>query len=249
MVAGKSNWFHVPNDPHARLRLFCFPYAGGGASVFRTWSGKLGPQIEIAPSLLPGRETRMREPAYSQIEPIIDSLTREIIPFLNKPFAFFGHSMGGIIGFELARRLRVEHGIEPTHLFISARRAPQLLEREPRLHDLPNEELLKELKRLNGTSIELLENAELLELMLPLIRADFAVCDNYHYLPTAPLRCPISVFGGLQDEDISREKLEAWRVQTNGPCRVHMLPGDHFFIHSQQAGILRIITETLRYTQ
>ena len=245
-IAGTCSWFQSPIESPARFRLFCFPYAGGGISVFRTWSKQLEPQIQVVPALLPGRESRLREPPFSRLGPIIEALTRDIFPYLNRPFAFFGHSMGGIIAFELTRRLRWEHGIEPDHLFISARRAPQLPDVDPEIHNLPEPEFLKEVERLNGTPKEVLAHAELRQLVLPLLRADFAVCHTYTYLPGSPLKCPTTVIGGLQDDEVSREKLEAWTVQTIGDCRLHMLPGDHFFIHTQQTAILRIILESLR---
>jgi medium-chain acyl-[acyl-carrier-protein] hydrolase len=221
--------------------LFCFPYAGGGAPIFRAWSRKLEADIEVVPALLPGRESRLREPPYTQLEPIIDALERDIFPYLDRPFAFFGHSMGGLISFELARRLRRKHQIEPDHLFISGRRAPQLPERDPHIHELPEPEFLAEVKRLNGTPGEVLAHAELLELIVPSLRADFAVCHTYRYLPDTPLNCPITVLGGLEDEHASREKIEPWRLQTTGVCKLYMLPGDHFFINHQQSDFPRII--------
>ena len=188
----------------------------------------------------------MREPACTRLEPLVESLTREIVPYLDRPFAFFGHSMGAIISFELARRLRWERGIEPDHLFISAQRAPQLPEQDPYIHDLPEPEFLAELGRLKGTPRELLEHTELMQLLLPLLRADFAVCRTYTYFSSTPLRCPITVLGGLQDETVPRTQLEPWRDQTTGLFRVHMLEGDHFFINRQQTAILSIILDTLQ---
>jgi len=229
----------------ARLRLFCFPYAGGGPSIFRTWASQLGPQIAVARALLPGRESRLREAACTSMEPIIEALTRDIFPYLDRPFAFFGHSMGGLISFELARRLRRQYGLEPCHLFISGRRAPQLPLTDPQIHDLPEPEFLAEVERLNGTPREVLAHAELRGLMIPLLRADFAVCQNYSYLAGPPFKCPITVLGGLQDDDVSLADIEAWRVQTTASCSVRMFPGDHFFINSQQAAILKVVGHSL----
>jgi medium-chain acyl-[acyl-carrier-protein] hydrolase len=238
---GIASSFQSPSDSQARFRLFCFPYAGGGTPIFRTWSRQLEPHIEVAPAVLPGRESRLREPACTRLEPIIDALARDIFPYLDKPFAFFGHSMGGLISFELARRLRQEHGIEPDHLFISGRRAPQLPEKDPHIHELPKPEFLAEVARFNGTPREVLAHAELREIIVPVLRADFAVCHTYTYQAGAPLSCSLTLLGGLQDEHASREKLEPWCVQTTGVCRLHMLSGDHFFINSEQAAILHII--------
>jgi surfactin synthase thioesterase subunit len=202
--------------------------------------------IEVVPALLPGRELRLREPACTRLEPLIDSLTREIVPFLDRPFAFFGHSMGAIISFELARRLRWERRVEPEHLFISGRRAPQLPEQDPDIHQLPEAEFLTELEQLRGTPKELLEHSELMQLLIPLLRADFSVCHTYTYFPSTPLKCPITAIGGLQDDTTTRAHIEPWREQTTGAFRLHMLEGDHFFINQQQAAILSIVMQTLR---
>jgi medium-chain acyl-[acyl-carrier-protein] hydrolase len=235
----------VQPDSLARLRLFCFPYAGGGSAIYRPWARQIHRHIEVVPALLPGREFRLREPALTRIEPLVESLAREIFPYLDRPFAFFGHSMGAIISFELARRLRWERGVEPDHLFISGRRAPQLPEQDPEIHDLPEPEFIKEVERMKGTPKEVLEHAELMQMLIPMLRADFAICRTYTYIASAPLRCPITVLGGTDDDTTTRDKLDAWCAQTTGGCRVHMLEGDHFFINQQQQAILPIITNTL----
>ena len=242
---GPPPWFQVQPDSPGRFRLFCFPYAGGGSGIYRGWSQPLRPRVEVVPALLPGREFRIREPALTSVEPLVESIAREIFPFLDRPFALFGHSMGAIIAFELARRLRWERSIEPDHLFISARRAPQLPERDPEIHNLPEPEFIKEVEKMQGTPKEVLEHAELMQLVLPMLRADFAVCRTYTYIPSAPLKCPITVLGGILDDTAPREKLEPWSAQTSGEFRVHMIDGDHFFINGQQAAIFDIVDRSL----
>ena len=195
--------------------------------------------------MLPGRESRLREPAYTQLEPLVEALTREIFPLLDRPFALFGHSMGAMISFELARRLRSERGVEPDHLFISGRRAPQLPETDPEIHNLPEAEFITEVDRLNGTPKEVLEHKELMELLIPILRADFSICHTYNYIPGAPLTCSLTALGGTKDETADHEKLQGWCAVTTGRCRIRMLAGDHFFINQQQAAILPIIAETL----
>jgi medium-chain acyl-[acyl-carrier-protein] hydrolase len=195
--------------------------------------------------LLPGREFRLREPAYTRIEQLVEALAREISPYLDKPFAFFGHSMGAIISFELARRLRSERGVEPGHLFISGRRSPRIPRRDPYIHDLPDAEFAAELEQLNGTPREVLEHKELMEMLIPMLRADFAVCHTYTYVPGEPLSCPITVLCGTRDDTTSREDVEGWRDETTGDCRIQLLEGDHFFINQQQATIPAIIDRAL----
>ncbi|HEX7772731.1 MAG TPA: alpha/beta fold hydrolase, partial [Pyrinomonadaceae bacterium] len=226
-------------------RLFCFPYAGGSSAMFRQWGRELSREIELVPALLPGRELKLNEPAYTRIEPLVETLAREIIPFLDKPFAFFGHSMGSIISFELARRLRTEHRAEPDHLIVSGRRSPKVPRRDPYIHDLPDAEFFAELEQMKGTPREVLEHQELMEILTPMLRADFALCYNHDYIPGEPLRCPITVLGGLEDEATPRQDLEAWCAETTGNCQVHMLKGDHFFINQQHATIFPIIERAL----
>ena len=238
-------WFQVQPDSRARFRLFCFPYAGGSSAIYRPWVKRIHPDIEVVPAVLPGREFRLRDTAFTHIEPLVEELTREISPHLDRPFALFGHSMGALISFELARRLRSERGIEPVHLFVSGRRAPQLPERDPEIHNLPDAEFVTEVERLKGTPKEVLEHAELMEILIPMLRADFSICRQYDYVPGAPLTCPLTVFGGTKDDSADQEKLEGWCAQTTGRCRIRMLEGDHFFINQQHAAILPIIAETL----
>ena len=244
---GPKPWFQVLPNPAARIRLFCFPYAGGGSSIFRPWSNAFLHQIELVLALLPGRESRVREPGYTRLEDLVEALAGEIPPFLDKPFAFFGHSMGALIDFELARRLRDERGLEPEHLFVSGRRAPRIPRRDPYVHDLPEGEFVAELERLNGTPREVLEHEELMALMIPLLRADFSVCHRYTYAPGEPLSCPITVLGGTHDEEAPRHELDPWREETTGDFSIHVLEGDHFFINQKkQNEIPRIITTALQ---
>jgi medium-chain acyl-[acyl-carrier-protein] hydrolase len=244
-TAVSASWFAGSSASQAGFRLFCFPYAGGGSTIFHAWARQLEPQIAVASALLPGRESRLREPACTRIAPIIDALASDIFPYLDRPFAFFGHSMGGLVSFELARRLRWQYGLEPCQLFISGRRAPHLLPADPQIHDLPEPEFLAEVERLKGTPKEVLAHPELRSIMIPLLRADFAVCQTYSYLPAPPFRCPITVLGGLQDDEVPSAELEAWRMHTTGRFKLRMLPGDHFFINSQQPAILQLISNSL----
>ncbi len=230
----------------ARLRLFCFPYAGGSASVFRSWSEGLPPQIEIWPVQLPGRERRLSERPFERLDPLVEALMEALLPYLTPPYAFFGHSMGALLSFELTRALR-NAGVstDPLRLCVSAHRAPQLPPTYPPVHDLPEPLLVRELRRLKGTPEEVLQHPELLQLLLPLLRADFAVCETYTYTHQAPLACPITAFGGLRDEHVPREALEAWRDQTHSSFGIHCFDGGHFFLKEQQEPLLRILARDL----
>ena len=237
-------WVTCPKPhPQARLRLFCFPYAGGGASLFRAWSDELAPAVEVCPVQLPGRESRFREPLYTRLIPLIQTLGPLLRPYLTMPFAFIGHSMGALISFELARYLRRQQAPMPVYLFASAHRAPQLPDPKPPIYHLPDPLFLEELRRLNGIPSEVLDHAELMELMLPLLRADFAVAETYRYTADPPLPCPISAFGGLADDEVSEDESAAWREQTRSAFRLRMLPGDHFFLVKNQSMLLQAISQ------
>lgn len=194
---------------------------------------------------LPGREDRSREPAFTDLDALVEALEHALLPYLDVPFALFGHSMGALISFELTRRLRRRHALEPAHLFLSGRRAAQIPHRGHIVHRMPEPQLIDELRRLNGTPAEALENARLMRQVLPVLRADFAVCETYSYRDDAPLDCPITVLGGLRDPMTSRDDLAAWRRQTRGAFTQRMFPGDHFFIHGAQPMVLYTMTPTL----
>ncbi|GAX38382.1 thioesterase II family protein [Nodularia sp. NIES-3585] len=234
-------------NPHASLRLFCFPYAGGSSLMFRPWLKSLPTTVEIFPIELPGRGMQIKLAPFSRLEPLIKGLAPALLPNLKKPFAFFGHSMGALVSFELIRLLRREYGISPVHLFISGRRAPQIPDLDPPIHALPEAEFIEELGRLNGTPKAVLENAELMELLIPMLRADFAVLETYVYTPEPTLNIPITTFGGLQDSKVSVDQLQGWQEQTHSTFCQQMFPGDHFFLHSAQSSLLQSLSQKLNY--
>ncbi len=232
--------------PRARLRLFCFPFAGGGATAYRQWSDQLPETIEVMPVELPGRASRFQEKPFRRLDPLLDGLVEGLTPELDRPFAFFGHSMGALIGFELARRLRKGGLPSPQWLFVSARRAPQLPPTDDDIYyDLPEAEFIAKLRELNGTPEEVLAHPELMQMMLPLLRADFELNETLSYREEAALDCPISAFGGLADVEVPREDLESWGVHSNSGFKLRMLEGDHFFLGQAGIGLFRALHEDL----
>jgi medium-chain acyl-[acyl-carrier-protein] hydrolase len=229
----------------ASLRLLCFPYAGGSASIFHRWSDNLPATVDVCPIQLPGRGSRMLEPSMTDMSSIVKAIAEAMLPHLDRPFAFLGHSMGATISFELARYLRAKHGVEPSHLFVSGCRAPQSSRETMMIYDLPDAAFMEELRRLNGTPGEVLEYPELMRLMMPTLRADFELAQTYTYSAGAPLSCSITAFGGLQDKGVSRRQLQAWGTQTSADFSLHMLPGDHFFIHQSQPLFLKALSREL----
>lgn len=232
-------------NPRATFRLFCFPYAGGSTLIYRTWADSLPVHVEVCGIQLPGRGSRMREQPFLDLVELVETLAPVLEPYFDKPFAFFGHSMGATIGFEMARLLSREGKQLPQHLFVSGRRAPQFPETDCPTYNLPDPEFIEELRRLNGTPRELLENPELMQLLLPLLRADFTVCQTYALKEAPPLTCPITACGGLQDTCVSREHLEGWRQHTSDSFALRMLPGDHFFLQTSQPALLRMLAREL----
>jgi medium-chain acyl-[acyl-carrier-protein] hydrolase len=187
----------------------------------------------------------MNEPGYTRMKVAIEEIADTIHPLLDKPFYLFGHSMGSAISFELARFLRRYDLPQPGHLFVSARRAPQLPRIKEDIHALPDREFLASIKELGGTPNEVLQNGELMELFLPILRADFTLLETYKYVPEPPLACPISAYCGTQDQEVSQEDVTGWRVQTSNTFTLKMIPGGHFFMHSQQDVLLKYISQDI----
>ncbi len=245
MATGRSSlWFVCPKpDPASRLRLFCFPYAGGSAAVFHPWPSRLPRGVEVCTLQLPGRGTRLREPAFTRISQVIPILGDVILPYLDIPFAFFGHSLGAFIGFELARHLRSQLDLHPAHLFVSGQRAPQTPDPHPPIRHLADDEFIEEVRRrYNGIPEEVLQAPELMEILLPALRADFSMNETYRYVAGDPLDCSISCFGGVDDRSRSHEELVAWQAQTLGSFELTMIPGDHFFIQTAHIPLLEALS-------
>jgi medium-chain acyl-[acyl-carrier-protein] hydrolase len=205
--------------------------------------------VEVCPVQLPGRESRLREAPFETPEPLVKAIADALQPhFAGLPFVFFGHSMGAMLSFELARELRRRGQTLPLHLFVSGRRAPQIPDLEEPIHALPEPEFIVKLRELNGTPEEVLQHAELMKLLIPVLRADFSVNETYEYTGEEPFDFGISCFGGLGDREVSRDDCAAWKEQTRGRFRLRMLPGDHFFMHSAKDMILESVARDLAET-
>ncbi|NUT53569.1 MAG: thioesterase [Saccharothrix sp.] len=232
-------------DPTAAFRLFCLPYAGGGANAFREWTALAPPHVEVRPVEPPGRGRRLSERPHTRLRPLVAGVTEALLPVLDRPFALFGHSMGALVAFELTRHLRELGRPLPHHLFVSGASAPSVPRTRPALHAVSDAELVRELRSLNGTPPQLLANDELMALMLPTLRADFSVLETYEHRPGPPLPVPITVFAGTDDPSVPHASLPAWRAHSDRGVRLRTLPGDHFFVHSATAEILAEIGAVL----
>jgi medium-chain acyl-[acyl-carrier-protein] hydrolase len=231
--------------PGARLRLLLIPHAGGGASAFRGWAEALPPEVEVCPVQLPGRENRMREPAFDRLTPLVEALAAALERWRDLPYAVLGHSNGALIGFALARHARRTGTPGPVHLFASGRRAPHLPSRGRDVHQLPQPELIAELTALGGMPREVLDHPELLELLVPLLRADMALNETYEHRDEPPLEVPITALTGTSDVKVTLAEAEAWERHTSAGFRLHVFPGDHFFLFSGRERVLASLSADL----
>lgn len=238
------DWFIFQGDADPAVRLFCLPYAGGSTAVFRGWAEELPPAVQVCALQLPGRDTRTAELPYRRLSALVDDLCDALVPLLDRPFAVFGHSMGALLGFELVRELRRRDAPLPARLFLAAFRAPDLPNPNIRIHHLPDE-VIKAVLAKEGTPRNVLNSDELMNALLPTLRADFELCDTYQFDWETPLPIPMDVFGGLHDVRVGRADLEGWQAQASREFRLTMLPGPHLFIHDARDLILRHLATAL----
>jgi medium-chain acyl-[acyl-carrier-protein] hydrolase len=241
-----DKWFLFPKpNPGASLRLFCFHYSGGSAHTFQTWPADLPQTLEIGMVQLPGRGHRLIEPKITRLLPLSRLVAQALQQYIDKPFALFGHSLGALLCFEVARSLRRESHREPAHIFISSTSAPHCRSRSEPLSILPKSALVKKLQEFNGTPPEVLQDDEMLDLLLPMIRADFELCETYEYRPEALLACPLTIYGGIEDHEVEKERLAAWGEMTVGPSNIRMFPGGHFYINTSKSIFLQTFARDL----
>ncbi len=227
------------------LRLFCFPYAGGGASTFNAWPRAFPDTIEIRAVQLPGRESRHREPALADLQEAARLVARAIEPQLDRRYAFFGYSMGALLAFEVLCELRRRGAPLPAQLFVGAMRAPALPATLPPLAQLPREEFMRQVREFYEPPAITWENRDLLELVLPVLRADMTLCESYVYRTEAPFGFPIQAFAGLRDRSLPLPAVHAWRAHTTGDFAVELFDGGHFFLHASLARMHAVVLPRL----
>ncbi|MCB5166110.1 alpha/beta fold hydrolase [Streptomyces bambusae] len=236
-----QRWLRGPGgrEHTARHRLFVFPHAGAGASSYRL-AGHFPETVEVCSVQLPGRENRFAEEPLRSADAVVDALAPLIGDRTDLPYAFFGHSMGALLAYEVTRRLRETGARLPDRLFLSALRAPHLPDRDRR-HHLPDAELLA---LLAGSELGGLD-PELQELLLPMVRADLTVCETYEHRPQPPLPVPFTVFGGTADDTVHESELAAWHPYTSAGFELRMFPGDHLYVRSAERQLAESIVHTL----
>ena len=226
-------------------RLICFPFAGGGASSYRGWAADPAAPVEICAIQLPGREQRRHEPAIRSVSRAVDLLMPALQSDLGMPFAFFGHSMGALLAYEVARRLQQVGGPTPHCVFVSGHRAPQLPRRKRIWHGLPTPDLIQELRTLNGIPSAVFDHPELLNSVLITIRADLEVVETYRHSPGPILSCPVIAMGGRTDPGVSESDLAAWQDTTQAHFKTMMFDGDHFYINANRQHVVDSVRREL----
>lgn len=241
-----NDWITCPApNPTARLRLFCLPFAGGGASIYRSWARALPSTIEVCPVQLPGRENRIRESPYTDILSLAETLAGQIQLYSQKPFVLYGHSMGALLAFELARILQRQNAPMPLTLFLAAHRAAHLSPRRAPIHALPRDELIRALHRMGGLQEEVAQDQELLDLLLPILRADLTLCDLYGFAPDTQLDCPFQLYAGRDDMEVPPEDMESWSEHSTQSSSLRIFPGGHFFLRSAGDALMQAIGSAL----
>ncbi|MFF1716120.1 thioesterase II family protein [Streptomyces sp. NPDC058268] len=242
-----SLWFrNYQPAPEAPVRLVCLPHAGGSASFYFPVAKALSPHVEVLAVQYPGRQDRRYEQPAADIETLADAVAEQLEPLDDRPYALFGHSMGAIVGFEAARRLEVA-GRGPTELFVSGRRAPahdRHGDRQPRT----DEQVIAEIRSLNGTGDGLLDDPEVLEMILPALRADYGAVRRYRFRPGAALTCPVTAFTGDSDAKAPVDEVRGWEQHTVSSFELNVLPGGHFFLVDRADDVVSVIGEHLART-
>ncbi|MCL2934744.1 MAG: alpha/beta fold hydrolase, partial [Trichodesmium sp. MAG_R03] len=242
-----SDWIacHKPK-PNASIRLFCFHNLGGSASMYRQWSDALPPEIEVLPIQLPGREQRLQEQPFTDFASLIEILADFLSPYLDKPFAFFGHSMGSYIAFELACVLEEQYNLKPIHLFLSG--LPPLSENEPKtIPSISETEEINRLLEISEIPESLTENSLFFTEFKKIFKADFQLLKSYHYSEKKPLDYPIYSFCGVDDDLVSDRELSHWSKYTTSNLKINRMPGKHMFMFLKDSEklLLKLITQEL----
>jgi pyochelin biosynthetic protein PchC len=248
MTTDRTRWLgRFRPAPSAPTRLVCFPHAGGSASYYRPVAVAMSPEVDVFAVQYPGRQDRHREPLVDNLTTLADTLADVLDDRDDRPTAFFGHSMGAILAFEVARRME-RRGIRLAGgLFVSGRPAPTVI-RERYVHLMAEPDLIAEVKGLSGTDSRLLDDDEVVSMVLPALRGDYKAIETYRYPPGPDVTCEVVVLFGDQDPMVTAAEAEQWRRHTTGPFSTHVYPGGHFYLDVQHRAVNRLIAEHLATT-
>lgn len=243
-----SPWFtNYGLSQNGHSRVFAFPFSGAGAVIYQSWAKQFEQEdIELLGIQLPGRENRYKEKLQVDLRPLVTQLTSEIIPLLDKPFIFIGHSLGALVAFEVCRELRKHGQPLPLQLFISAFRSPCMANPNPELHNLSDQQLIQRIREYGGTPEAILSSPELMALFIPIIRADFKLFETYQYTEDEPLDCPIATFSASDDSIVKPEYMSNWQKQSTQPVQQKLLSGGHFFLDKNKQTVINQLMKALK---
>jgi medium-chain acyl-[acyl-carrier-protein] hydrolase len=235
--------------PGARLRLICLPHGGAGASFYGPWRELLPAEVDLVAIQLPGREDRLFEQPFARLDPLVRTVAQAIRPYLTLPCGFFGHSGGALIAFELARELERRFNVSALHLFVAGWPAPHTRSHAVPIHQLPDAQFLDAVREIGGMPPDTPDNADLLQLLLPGLRADFSLSEQYVYRSGPALRCPITALGGSHDPRVSLDELEGWGEHTQRQFSVRLFDGGHFFVRDAAPEVVGCLADALQSDQ
>ncbi|MFE3655153.1 thioesterase II family protein [Streptomyces sp. NPDC059165] len=227
------------------VRLFCLPYAGASAQMYRTWARELGPSVLVTPVELPGRGSRAGERPASELEPLLRDLSAFVLRMCDRPFALFGHGFGALLAYEIAARLERRYDRVAERLFVSGHGSPGHVQRGTPRSRLPPDAFLHQIRDLFASARRTIADPAATRRVLPVMRADFALAEAYRARPDDVLHCPIAVLAGRSDASTDRAALAGWRTYTRRYCRVRVFPGDHLFLHTAAAQLLTTLETDL----
>ncbi|MGW5866083.1 thioesterase II family protein [Streptomyces sp. NPDC055239] len=245
-TTGSSPWIRRYNPAeNARARLLCLPHAGGSASFYLPLSRELGPDVDVLTVQYPGRQDRRHEPCIDSVTGLADALVDEVLPWADRPFAIFGHSMGAMVAFELALRLE-RRGTRPLVVFASGRRAPSRRREDTApVHLRDDKGMIAELRALSGTDARVFEDEELLRMALPAIRSDYRAAETYRYVPGPRLAAPVHAHVGTEDSKVTLDEARSWADHTDGGFALHTHPGGHFYPTGQMPRVAAAVSREI----